>query len=115
MLQWIDARYGHPPIYITENGYAARAEVEDDVNAAVNDDYRVNMINGYLAACHDAINEDGVDLRGYFVWSLMDNFEWAMGYSKRFGLHHVDFGTGTRTPKKSAGWYVRVMARNGLE
>ena len=71
-------------------------------------------MDGYLGACHQAINEDGVDLRGYFLWSLMDNFEWAMGYSMRFGIHHVDFETCKRTPKKSAGWYAGVIERNGL-
>ena len=59
--------------------------------------------------------EDGVDLRGYFVWSLMDNFEWANGYSKRFGLIHVDYATQQRTLKDSARWYAQVIARNGIE
>ncbi|MCB1106219.1 MAG: family 1 glycosylhydrolase, partial [Cephaloticoccus sp.] len=113
MLGWIDRRYNHPPIYITENGCALPGE--DDVAVAVNDARRVDFINRYLSACHAAINEDGVDLRGYFVWTLMDNFEWALGYSKRFGLHHVDFATGKRTPKSSAQWYAGVMARNELE
>jgi beta-glucosidase len=113
MLGWIDERYGHPPIYITENGCALPGE--DDVKVAVRDERRSDFINRYLSSCHQAINEDGVDLRGYFVWTLMDNFEWASGYSKRFGLHHVDFATGVRTPKQSASWYTGVMARNGLE
>lgn len=113
MLGWIDRRYGHPPIYITENGCALPGE--DNLSVAIKDTRRVDFINRYLAACHAAINEDGVDLRGYFVWTLMDNFEWALGYSKRFGLHHVDFATGQRTPKQSAQWYAGVMARNGLE
>jgi len=82
---------------------------------AVNDTRRIDFIRRYLGACHAAIHEDGVDLRGYFVWTLMDNFEWALGYSKRFGLHHVDFATGRRTPKASAGWYAEVMRRNGPE
>ena len=112
MLGWIDRRYNHPPIYITENGCALPGE--DDVTVAVNDTRRVDFINRYLSACHAAINDDGVDLRGYFVWTLMDNFEWALGYSKRFGLHHVDFATGKRTPKSSALWYAGVMARNSL-
>jgi beta-glucosidase len=113
MLGWIDRRYGHPPIYITENGCALPGE--DDVAVAVNDTRRRDFVQCYLSACHDAITADGVDLRGYFVWSLMDNFEWALGYSKRFGLHHVDFATGRRTPKLSAKWYAGVMERNGLE
>lgn len=113
MLVWIDQRYGHPPIYITENGCALPGE--DDVAVAVQDTRRSDFVERYLEACHVAINEDGVDLRGYIMWTLMDNFEWATGYSKRFGLHHVDFATGKRTPKQSAKWYAGVMARNGLE
>ncbi|QYM78582.1 beta-glucosidase [Horticoccus luteus] len=112
MLGWIDQRYGHPPIYITENGCALPGE--DDVQVAVNDTKRSEFIRVYLQACHEAIATDKVDLRGYFCWSLMDNFEWALGYSKRFGLHHVDFATGKRTPKKSAGWYAEVMRNNAV-
>jgi beta-glucosidase/6-phospho-beta-glucosidase/beta-galactosidase len=84
------------------------------VNIAINDTRRSDYIRRYLEAGHAAINEDGVDLRGYFVWSLLDNFEWALGYSKRFGLHHTDFATGKRTPKSSARWYAEVMRRNAL-
>jgi beta-glucosidase len=113
MLGWIDRRYGHPPLYITENGCALPGE--DDVAVAIKDEGRSDYLRRYLAAAQAAISEDGVDLRGYFVWSLMDNFEWALGYSKRFGLHHVDFASGQRTPKNSARWYAEVMRRNGLE
>ncbi len=112
MLGWIDRRYGHPPIYITENGCALPGE--DDVRVAVNDTRRSDFIRDYLSACHAAIAEDGVDMRGYFVWSLMDNFEWAYGYSKRFGMHHVDFATGVRTPKQSAAWYAETIRRNAV-
>lgn len=113
MLNWVNARYGHPPVYITENGVTLPGE--DDVAVAVNDTRRVEFLNRYMSAAHAAITEDGVDLRGYFVWSLLDNFEWALGYSQRFGLHHVDYATGRRTPKLSAKWYAGVMRRNGLE
>ncbi|MEL6970169.1 MAG: family 1 glycosylhydrolase, partial [Bacteroidota bacterium] len=67
-----------------------------------------------LAACHEAI-EEGVNLRGYMLWSFMDNFEWASGYSKRFGIHYVDFETKQRTPKASALWYRDMIAKNGFE
>jgi beta-glucosidase len=67
---------------------------------------------GYLRAAHSAI-EQGADLRGYFCWSLLDNFEWAEGYAKRFGLVHVDFTTGQRTLKRSAHWYSQVVKANG--
>ncbi|RMG59499.1 MAG: beta-glucosidase [Bacteroidetes bacterium] len=109
LLQWIDARYGRPEIIITENGCAFDDVVED---GAVHDQRRIDFARGYISACHEAIAA-GVNLSGYFLWSFMDNFEWASGYSKRFGLHHVDFATGTRTPKDSAHWYARVIRENG--
>jgi beta-galactosidase len=111
LLQWIDERYGHPPIYITENGAALPGE--DDLATAQADHARVEFFRGYLGACHEALAA-GVDLRGYFAWSLMDNFEWCFGYSRRFGLHHVDFVTGTRTPKASARFLGEVARANAL-
>jgi beta-glucosidase len=93
------------PLYITENG-AAFPEGTADPD-------RVAYLDAHLRAAHRAI-EDGVDLRGYFVWTLMDNFEWAYGYSKRFGLIHVDYETLERTPKASAQWYARVTRANAL-
>ena len=85
---------------------------ENDREVALNDDRRVAYLRGYLEECHQAI-EEGVDLRGYFCWTLMDNFEWAHGYDKRFGLHYVDFETLERVPKKSAKWYGQV-AKTGV-
>ena len=110
LLQWIDARYGHPEIIITENGCA----VDDKwTGGIVNDAERIAYLQGYIAACHEAI-ERGVNLKGYFVWSLLDNFEWALGYTKRFGLHYVHYPTGTRIAKASAAWYRETIERNGL-
>ena len=108
LLEWIDKRYDHPEIYITENGCSL-----DDVleNGAVNDLVRIDFFRGYLSECRQAI-EHGVLLKGYFCWSLMDNFEWARGYSRRFGIHYVDFETGQRIPKASAKWYGEVIAAN---
>ncbi|WP_221029948.1 GH1 family beta-glucosidase [Actomonas aquatica] len=111
LLKWIDRRYGHPPIVITENGFAQDNPV---VDGRVADPDRAAFITTYLEACHQAIT-DGVDLRGYFVWSLLDNFEWACGYTQRFGLHHVDYATGRRTPKDSARVYAQIIANNGLQ
>lgn len=111
LLGWIDARYGCPPIYITENGCAMPGE--EDRATAVNDAGRVAYLNGYLGACHEAI-QGGVDLRGYMYWSFMDNFEWAFGYGKRFGLHWVDYATLERAPKASAKWYGETIRRNGF-
>ncbi len=112
LLEWIDRRYRHPPIYITENGCAMPGE--DDRAVALNDQGRVEFFQGYIGACHEAI-ENGVDLRGYMCWSMLDNFEWAYGYSKRFGLTWVDFATGERCPKASFRWYSNVCKTNSLE
>lgn len=110
LLEWISQRYDNPDIYITENGCAFNDEKIDGV---VNDQERIDFLQGYLEACHQAI-ENGVALKGYFVWSLMDNFEWALGFEKRFGMHYVDFETLERTPKASAEWFGNLIASNEL-
>ncbi|CAL9313849.1 MULTISPECIES: GH1 family beta-glucosidase [unclassified Streptomyces] len=99
------------PLVITENG--AAYDDYADPSGAVHDPERVAYLRQHLAAVHRAI-EDGADVRGYFLWSLLDNFEWAYGYSKRFGIVHVDFASQRRTPKDSARWYADVIARGGL-
>ncbi len=109
LLHWIDDRYDQPEIVITENGAAFDDKVVDGV---INDKSRIDFYQQYLMACHDAL-ASGVNLTGYFAWSLMDNFEWASGFSKRFGIYHVDFETLERTPKASAKWYQK-MIQNGL-
>jgi beta-glucosidase len=97
------------PLFVTENG----ASFEDHVDHAgrVVDPERIDYLRGYLRAAAGAI-ADGVDLRGYFVWSLMDNFEWAEGYGKRFGLIYIDYPSLRRIPKASARWYRDVIARH---
>lgn len=110
LLEWIHARYNGPCIILTENGCAFEDQIEDGF---VNDAKRVNFLKSYISACHRAI-QNGVNLGGYFVWSLMDNFEWTFGFSKRFGIHYVDFKTQKRTPKASARWYTDVIRNNGL-
>ncbi|HYF73163.1 MAG TPA: family 1 glycosylhydrolase [Nocardioides sp.] len=102
--------YAAPPIYITENGAMANDVVDD---GAIHDAARRDFIEQHLHATLDAMGE-GVDVRGYFVWSLMDNFEWSYGYAHRFGLVHVDYDTQVRTPKDSALWFAEVAVRNGL-
>ena len=111
LLEWIDERYDHPEIIVTENGAAFDDPLRD---GRVHDARRIEFLEGYLTACHEAI-QNGVNVSGYFLWSLLDNFEWALGYTKRFGIHHVDFNTLDRVPKDSAKWYRDVIARNGLE
>ncbi len=100
-----------PPVYITESGCAYDDPVIDGV---CHDPRRISYLDAHLRALHAAI-EAGVDVRGYFEWSLLDNFEWSHGYHKRFGIVHVDYATLERTPKDSAYWYRDVIARNGLE
>ncbi|QEO16146.1 beta-glucosidase [Agromyces intestinalis] len=94
------------PLMVTENGAAFRDEI---VDGRVHDDERIAFLEAHFAAAARAV-EQGVDLRGYLVWSLLDNFEWAFGYDRRFGIVHVDFETQTRTPKDSAFWLRDVIA-----
>eukprot|EP00934_Nitzschia_sp_Nitz4_P006309 Nitzschia sp. Nitz4//scaffold179_size51476//9505//11145//NITZ4_006921-RA/size51476-processed-gene-0.40-mRNA-1//1//CDS//3329539201//6299//frame0 len=109
LLLWIAQRYPTVPIVMTENG---TAEKEPNVTVAVHDEGRRSFMEGYLKACGEAV-QLGVPLQGYFAWSLMDNFEWEYGYTKKFGLCHVDFETMKRTPKKSALWYKETIALHG--
>ncbi|MHA2231245.1 MAG: GH1 family beta-glucosidase [Candidatus Hodarchaeales archaeon] len=112
LLLRIDRDYNHPLLYVTENGMADK----DDkiVDNVVEDDDRVSYLQQYLTAAQQAI-EEGVNLAGYFVWSLLDNLEWLHGTSKRFGLFRVNFTTRERIWKKSARWYARVIIDNGFE
>jgi len=104
-------RYG-VPLFITENGLANADWISLD--GAVHDPQRIDFTRRYLLALERAI-ADGVDLRGYFHWSLMDNFEWANGYRERFGLIFVDYATQQRVLKDSARWYAGVIASNGAK
>lgn len=97
--------YQLPPIYITENGAAYRDQL---VDGRIDDEQRRQYIESHLVAVAEAIDH-GVDVRGYFVWSLMDNFEWAEGYRKRFGIVHVDYATLRRTLKRSGLWYRSLL------
>jgi len=96
------------PLYVTENG-AAYPDLWTG-EAVVEDPERVAYLEAHVEAALRA-REEGVDLRGYFVWSLMDNFEWAFGYTRRFGLYYVDFPSQRRIPKRSALWYRERIAR----
>jgi len=104
--------YGAREIYITENGIALPEQTESE--GGVDDSARISFMRDHLLAAHRAIDA-GVPLRGYFHWSLMDNFEWGHGYTKRFGLVRVDFDTFERTPKKSARWYREAVAASAVE
>ena len=110
-LRWFHARYGDVPLYITENG-AAFADPASAQAATIEDPLRVAYFREHLRAVRTAIAE-GVPLRGYFAWSLLDNLEWAHGFSKRFGLVHVDFATLERSYKRSAHFYREVIRSHG--
>ncbi len=105
-LHWVADRYPSLPVYVTENGAACNDHVGAD--GEIDDQNRIAYLHDHLAAASDALR-DGVDLRGYFVWSLLDNFEWSCGYDKRFGLIRCDFPTGKRTIKASGRWYARFI------
>ena len=111
VLKWVKEHFGDLPLYITENG-AAFDDPPRVVGARIEDPARVHYYREHLLAAREAIRR-GVDLRGYFAWSLLDNYEWSQGYSKRFGLVHVDFQTQRRTPKASAHYYRDVIRSNG--
>jgi beta-glucosidase len=113
LLERLHHDYAGIPLLITENG-AAYPDGPAPDTGRVHDRNRIEYLDGHLRACHDAISR-GVDLRGYFVWSLMDNFEWAEGYAKRFGIVYVDYRTQQRVAKDSARWYQDVIRRGGLE
>jgi beta-glucosidase len=98
------------PLYITENGRLP--DLRQNADGTLDDPRRIDYHRRHLIAAHDALR-DGVDLRGYFAWSLMDNFEWASGFTKRFGLVHVDHRSQRRTPKASALFFSEVIRSNG--
>ena len=108
LLMRIKNDYGDPEIIITENGASFENGEDTVVDGKVNDMMRTNYIQRHIAAAEKAV-EDGVKLKGYFVWSGWDNFEWIFGYSVRFGLIHVDFDTQVRTPKSSYYWYQSFL------
>ena len=110
-LLWVRERYGNLPMFVTENG-AAFYDPPAAGGETLDDPLRVAYLRDHVREARSAIAQ-GVDLRGYFVWSLLDNFEWSHGYSKRFGIVHVDYATQKRTPKASARFYSDVIRSNG--
>ncbi len=114
LLNHIKTDYGNPPIYITENGCAFQDVVNQDEQ--VDDPGRINYLRAHFLAAGEALTA-GVDLRGYYVWSLLDNFEWADGYSQRFGLVWIDYNDPARRriPKESFNWYREVIKNNAVD
>ena len=99
------------PIYVTENG--AGSNEQASVTGEVNDRERIHYLQSYISAMRDAVKR-GADVRGYFIWSLLDNFEWGAGYQNRFGIVHVDFASQKRTPKASARWYAGMIRSSAV-
>ena len=111
LLLRIKREYGNPPVFITENGAGFGDFDEVMQGDTVKDPLRTDYIRRHIAAALKA-RTDGADLRGYFCWSLLDNFEWMQGYERRFGIVHVDFATQKRTPKQSFHAYREMIASN---
>jgi beta-glucosidase len=110
-LTRIQRDYDPPTLYVTESGIACPDQV--DADGRVQDDERIEYLRSHFSAAHRALQE-GVKLKGYYVWSLIDNFEWAYGYSKRFGVVYIDYKSQDRIPKSSANWYREVIANSGF-
>ena len=111
VVRWLTTEYDRPPILVTENGVCDNTA---PAGGRVDDQPRIALLRGFFASLAGAI-ADGADVRGYYVWSLLDNFEWAFGYSKRFGIVWADFATQQRLPKASAAFYADVIRRNGVD
>jgi beta-glucosidase len=111
-LNWVKDRYGNPPIYIGEMGASFDDVVSED--CTVEDPERLAYLRDHVVAAHQAI-EDGVDLRGLWIWALLDTYEFNLGYGTKFGLIRVDYETQQRTIKQTGHWYRDVIAANGLD
>jgi len=111
LLMKLHRDYAPSKVMITENGAAFADKVDED--GKVHDERRIAFLRGYLSQVHRAIQE-GAPVRGYFVWSLLDNFEWSFGFSKRFGIVYVDYTTQERIIKDSGWWYKRVIEENAV-
>ncbi|PWZ08701.1 Beta-glucosidase 4 [Zea mays] len=115
LLNYIVKKYNNPVIYVTENGMDDEDDQSATIDQVLNDTKRVGYFKGYLNSVAQAI-KDGADVRGYFAWSFLDNFEWAMGYTKRFGIVYVDYKDGlSRHPKASALWFSRLLKGEAAE
>ncbi|KAK9150025.1 hypothetical protein Syun_008334 [Stephania yunnanensis] len=111
IIDYLKTRYNNKPMFVTENGFSQKDDGTQLVNELLQDDRRVEYHKSYLGSLKNAIR-DGADVRGYFVWSFMDNFEWDLGYTIRFGLYYVDYQTLKRIPKLSAKWFRNFLTNN---
>ncbi|XP_043705438.1 beta-glucosidase 18-like [Telopea speciosissima] len=112
MVMYFKERYNNTPMMITENGYSDASHPDSPIEDFLNDTKRVDFLNGYLTSLTKAMS-NGANVKGYFIWSLLDNFEWSNGYSLRFGIHYVNYNTLKRIPKLSAKWYKEFL--NGVK
>ncbi|XP_010644313.1 putative beta-glucosidase 41 [Vitis vinifera] len=113
LARYVKDNYGNPPVIITENGMDDPNRGSIPLEKALQDDKRINFHRDYLTNLSAAIRQDNCDVRGYFVWSLLDNWEWNLGYSVRFGLYFVDYKNNlTRIPKTSVQWFRRILRSN---
>ncbi|XP_020572875.1 beta-glucosidase 6 [Phalaenopsis equestris] len=111
LMNYIKRNYGNPPVIITENGMDDSNNPLISIDDALKDDKRIRYHSEYLGNLSAAIRDDGCDVRGYFVWSLLDNWEWAAGYTSRFGLYYVDYKDSLkRYPKKSVQWFRKLLS-----
>ncbi|KAJ4954276.1 hypothetical protein NE237_011059 [Protea cynaroides] len=108
MVTYLKERYNNTPMFITENGYPDASYDNAPVEDLLNDTKRIEYLSSYLASLTTAMR-NGADVRGYFIWSLLDNFEWTSGFSLRFGIHYVHYNTSNRIPKLSAKWYKEFL------
>ncbi|CAN1295668.1 Beta-glucosidase 40 [Linum perenne] len=114
LMNYIRTRYGNPPVFVTENGMDDSNNPLIPIQDALKDVKRIKYLNDYLTNLLASIKEDGCNVKGYFVWSLMDNWEWAAGYTSRFGLYFVDYGDNLkRYPKDSVAWLTRFLGNSG--
>ncbi|XP_062088849.1 beta-glucosidase 45-like isoform X2 [Humulus lupulus] len=111
IVTYVMERYNNTPMFITENGYGFAENLETNTKETLHDDYRVKYMADYLDALLTAVRK-GADVRSYFAWSLLDNFEWKYGYTVRFGLHQVDYATLKRSKKLSATWYKEFIEKH---
>lgn len=108
-VTYVKDRYNNTPMFITENGYGQQDDPNLTLEDQLNDFKRIKYMKSHIEALSTAIRK-GADVRGYFAWSLLDNFEWIYGYTVRYGFHHVDYATLKRTPRLSASWYKQFIA-----
>ena len=112
-INWVNSRYNQPLIYIFENGVSVPGETKLPIQEALHDQFRIDFYRGYIQSVIDSVLIDGVNVRGYFAWSLMDNFEWADGYNTRFGLTYVDYKDNQKRYIKDSFYWYSNFVRTG--